>query len=174
MNLLKKLWKNENGGENLPVRRGKDSRELSRGHRIEELWDELDRDPFTLVRNPWSLMDRMQSLMGDASPMWPAVDVNENDKEVAIRMDVPGVDAKDLEVEVSGQVLTVRGSRNEEHEDKRRHRRERVNGEFVRSVTLPAYVDPAALIARYEKGVLTVTVPRLPGQGPKRIEVTGN
>jgi len=177
MNLIKKFFKHDTdkGGRNLTVRR-KDDGLLSRGrdHGLRELWDEVDRDPLELMRNPWSLLDRMQSLVGEDSSLWPATDVDENDKEVTIRMDVPGLDASNLDVEVSGHVLTVRGSRDEVHEDKRRHRRERVSGRFVRSITLPSYVDAAAVSARYDKGVLTVTVPRVPGKGPRRIAVANN
>jgi HSP20 family protein len=98
--------------------------------------------------------------------------VSEDDRGVTVRVDVPGLEPKDLDVDVSGNVLTIRGSRSEEHEDKRHHRRERVSGSFVRSIPLPAHVDAAALEARYDKGVLTVTAPRIPGKGPKRVAVT--
>jgi len=179
MNLIKKLFKHDEqgSGTSLPVRRGGNGdlfARLREGGQLPELFEELNRDPFALMRNPWSMLDRVQSLLGDASSLWPAIDVSEDDKEVTIRMDVPGLDASNLDVEVSGNVLTIRGSRDEEHEDKRHHRRERVSGRFVRSVTLPSYVDPAALNARYDKGVLTVTAPRVAGKGPRRIAVTNN
>lgn len=179
MNLIKKWFKHDNdsGGTHVPVRRDRARPLLARWggrHRLSDWFDELDRDPLALMRDAWSMFDRMHSLLNEFNVEWPAIDMSEDDKELTLRMDVPGIDVENLDVEVSGNVLTVRGSRDEEREDRRLHRRERVSGRFVRSVTLPSYVDPAALIARYDKGVLTITVPRVAGKGPRRITVTHN
>ena len=110
--------------------------------------------------------------IADFAP-WPAVDVKEDEKAVTVRVDVPGLEPKDVDVEVSGNQLTVRGSREEqvkeESEGFRRH--ERRTGSFARTVTLPPYVDPAKVEAAYDKGVLTVTAPKAPGQGPKKVAV---
>jgi HSP20 family protein len=83
------------------------------------------------------------------------------------------MDAKDLNVEVSGNTLTVSGSREEEHKEEKEgyRRQERTSGSFSRSVTLPTYVDAGKVNAKYADGVLTVTVPKVPGQGPKRVTV---
>jgi HSP20 family protein len=107
------------------------------------------------------------------TPAWPAVDVTEDEKAVTLRADVPGMDAKDLNVEVSGNTLTVSGSREEEHKEEKAgyRRQERTSGSFSRTVTLPTYVDAGKVDAKYADGVLTVTVPKVPGQGPKRVTV---
>ena len=107
------------------------------------------------------------------TPAWPAVDVTEDDKAVTLRADVPGMDAKHLDVEVSGNTLTVSGSREEEKKEEKEgyRRQERTSGSFSRTVTLPTYVDATKVDAKYAEGVLTVTVPKIPGRAPKRVTV---
>ena len=116
-----------------------------------------------------------EDVFGDVPDLvpWPAMDVAEDDKGVTLRVDLPGMAAKEVDVEVSGNQLTVRGSREEESKEEkggyRRH--ERRTGSFSRTVTLPPYVDTAKVDAKYDKGVLTVTAPKVPGAGPKRVTV---
>jgi len=104
---------------------------------------------------------------------WPAIDVAEDDKGVTIRADIPGLEAKDVAVETSGNTLTIRGSREEAKQEKTASvfRQERRFGKFERTITLPAYIDADKVEAKYDKGTLTVTAPRAPGEGPKRVEV---
>jgi len=106
-------------------------------------------------------------------PYWPAIDVKEDEKAFTLRADVPGIEAKDLNVEVAGNTLTLSGSRDEEKkEDKNGYAySECRTGSFSRSVTLPDYVDGSKIEARYDKGVLVLTAPRVVGQGPKRVAV---
>ena len=172
MNLLKR-WRKHNGGGNAGggaalANRGGDGADLLsrlRGE-VDQAFERVWRD---FGRDPWSALNSFDLPTFNA---WPAVDVNEDDRAVTLRADVPGLDEKDLDVEVSGNRLTIRGSREEAHEDKANRRHERVTGSFVRTVTLPSYVDPAGVEARYDKGVLTVTVPKIPGRGPKRVSVS--
>jgi HSP20 family protein len=106
-------------------------------------------------------------------PEWPAMDVSEDDKAVTFRVDLPGLGPKDVEVEVSGDRLSIRGTRREERTegDGGRERRERFVGSFARTVTLPPYADGEKAEASYDKGVLTVTAPKVPGRGPRRVAV---
>jgi HSP20 family protein len=106
---------------------------------------------------------------------WPALDMAEDDKAVTLRVDVPGLKPEDLNVEVSGNVLTISGSREDEWKEEKRGvlRQERVSGSFTRSVTLPSYVKTDQVEAKYDKGTMTITIPKVPGQGPKRIDVKG-
>ena len=105
-------------------------------------------------------------------PEWPALDVTEDEKAVTYRVDVPGLGPKDVDVEVSGDRLSIRGTRSEEHEvGNGRGRRERFIGSFSRSVILPADADGEKVEATYDKGVLTVTAPKVAGKGPKRVAV---
>jgi len=105
---------------------------------------------------------------------WPALDIQEDDKSMMIRVDAPGVDPKNLDVELSGTLLTIRGSRESQQKESKAgfQRQERISGSFYRSVTLPEYVDSSKVQARYDKGVLNIQVPKVPGQGPRRITVS--
>ena len=104
---------------------------------------------------------------------WPAMDVSEDEKSVTFHVDAPGLGPKDVDVEVSGDVLSIRGTRSEQHaEPNGNSRRERFTGSFARTVRLPPGVDGEKAEASYDKGVLTVTAPKVPGRGPKRVTVT--
>ena len=115
---------------------------------------------------------RLGAFGGFDVPEWPAIDVSENEKAVTYRVDVPGLGPKDVEIEVSGDLLSIRGKRQEERTvGNGQTRRERFSGSFARSVTLPPGVDGEKAEASYDKGVLTVTAPKVPGKGPTRVEV---
>jgi HSP20 family protein len=103
----------------------------------------------------------------------PAADVEETDEAVTVRMDLPGHDPKNIHVDVENDVLTVRSERRSEttEKDGRVHRRERSYGLYARSFVLPAIVDASKAEARYENGVLTVTLPKHAEARPKRIAV---
>ena len=142
--------------------------------------DEIDRAMERMWRGgglfptPFSLFpESMLSPQWKSWGAWPAIDVSEDDKGVSIRADIPGMEAKDVAVEVSGNELTIRGSREEEKEEKTANvtRHERRFGKFERVITLPRHIDVDKLEAKYDKGTLTVTAPRLAGEGPKRVEV---
>ena len=103
----------------------------------------------------------------------PVVDIFENDDHIVIKAELPGIDKKDIEIDVKDRVLSLRGERaydNEVKEDKY-YRRERVFGKFMRSFTLPMNVDPEKISADYKEGVLSVAVPKPETQKPKRISV---
>jgi HSP20 family protein len=105
-------------------------------------------------------------------PEWPALDVTEDEKTVMYRVDVPGLGPKDVDVEVSGDRLSIRGKRTEEHaEGDGSSRRERFFGSFSRTLILPPDVDAGKLEATYDKGVLTVAAPKVPGKGFRRVAV---
>jgi HSP20 family protein len=103
----------------------------------------------------------------------PQVDITESDKAYTVTADIPGVDPKDIEITVHDGVLTVRGEKREEKEDKEKniHRTERFVGQFYRSVALPTSVDEQAVSATSTKGVLTVTIPKKPNPQAKKITV---
>ena len=109
----------------------------------------------------------------DVEPSWPPTDVSEDEKGFSVRMDVPGLGPKDIDVEVSEDVLTVKGARKEEHEESNggSYVHERFSGSFARSITLPPSVDAKKVEAKYDKGVLTVTAPKVPGTEPKKVPV---
>lgn len=92
----------------------------------------------------------------------PSVNVVEDDNEIKISAELPGMDEKDIEVSINKDVLTIRGEKKEEHEDKGRnyYRMERSYGSFSRSIPLPVDVDKDKAKAELKKGVLTITLPK--------------
>jgi len=99
----------------------------------------------------------------------PAVDIEESDKEITLKADLPEVDEKDLSIKVEDDVLTVEAERKFENETKKEnyHRIERAYGSFHRRFALPEGVDVDKIKAAYDKGVLKVTLPKSPGRQPK-------
>ena len=91
---------------------------------------------------------------------WPSLEVSRTDKEVRITAEVPGVTEKDVELLVEDGVLTLRGEKKSETEDKDRGYSERCYGRFERRIALPAGVDEENARAEFRDGVLTVTLPR--------------
>ena len=94
----------------------------------------------------------------------PRMNVEETDREIVVTADLPGLEEKDVQVTVDDDVLTVRGERKEEREEKRKdyHLMERSFGSFHRTLPLPAGVDKEKIKAALKKGVLTVTLPKRP------------
>ena len=105
----------------------------------------------------------------------PAIDMSEDEKAYKISAELPGIDAKDIDVSVTGDMLVLRGEKRQEKEekDKNYHYSERIYGSFQRAFELPASVDRDNVIADFSKGVLTITLPKTAeAQKPqKKIEV---
>jgi HSP20 family protein len=121
--------------------------------------------------------------MFDIEPAWrssftfstPAIDMSEDDKAYKISAELPGIDAKDIDISVSGDMLVLKGEKRLEKEetDKNYHFSERSYGSFQRAFELPSSVDSNKLAADFSKGVLTITLPKtVEAQRPaKKIEV---
>jgi HSP20 family protein len=103
----------------------------------------------------------------------PAMDLVETDDAFVLKADLPGLDENDVKLEVEDNVLTIAGERQAEHEEKREgyYRVERAFGAFRRSLTLPEGVDPEAVTARFEKGVLAVRIPKPEDRKPRRVSI---
>ncbi|MCK4272405.1 Hsp20/alpha crystallin family protein [bacterium] len=110
---------------------------------------------------------------GEEGEWAPAVDVSETAKEVIVKAELPGMDPKDIDVSVHSDVLTLRGERKKEHEEKGEdfHRIERSYGAFSRSIRLPGEVDVAKVKATYKDGVLKIYLPKTKEAAVKKIEV---
>lgn len=109
-----------------------------------------------------------------ATKMWaPPVDVTELDKEIKIKVDLPGVDPKDVEVYIANGALILKGEKKEEKEEKTKafYRTERFIGAFYREVPLPVGFDPEKITATHAKGVLTVVIPKKPEMLPRKVLV---
>jgi len=103
----------------------------------------------------------------------PPVDVYEDEHNITLNVEVPGIDEKDINVSIENNTLTVCGERRFEKDEKEEnfHRVERMYGSFTRSFTLPNTVDPEQVIAHYEKGVLKIRLAKKAEAKPKLIKV---
>lgn len=103
----------------------------------------------------------------------PALDVSETDKAVVVKAELPGLDAKDVEVSLTGSVLTLRGEKKEEKEQKTKnyHRVERSYGLFERAVQLPCAVKSDQTQATFKNGVLTVELPKSEEARSKSVQI---
>jgi HSP20 family protein len=136
-------------------------------------------DPFREVA---VLQNRVNSLlreMNDSdSPLTtasfvPAVDVYEDTRKVVLKLEIPGIDEKDLDVRVENNTLTVKGERKFEKEEKEEnfHRIERRYGSFYRAFTLPSTVDTEHIGADYNAGVLKLELNKKAEAQPKQIKI---
>jgi len=139
--------------------------------RVPSLFRDNERDPFlSLHREVNRLFDdvfrgfdgRLPSL-GRASSFggnWPSVEISDNDKEIRVTAEVPGMEEKDIEVLLDDGVLTLRGEKRSETEDKDRQFSERYYGRFERRIPLGYEIEEDKIDARFKNGVLSVTLPK--------------
>ena len=116
----------------------------------------------------------VESIGGEVMRAWaPRVDVEDTDREIIVKADLPGVDPKDVDIAVSEGSLILRGEKKEEREEKKKNYRavERFVGQFYREIPLPAGTDKEKITATTSKGVVTVTIPKAPQAQPKKIAV---
>ncbi len=141
-------------------------------------------DPF---REMSTLQERMNRLFSDqlgaithdealTGNFVPPVDVYEDENSIQVRLEVPGIEEKDIDIRLENNVLTVRGERKFEKEEKEEnfHRIERRYGSFTRSFTLPSTVNPEDVQADYDKGVLRIRLAKRAEAKPKQIKVNIN
>ncbi|HSK66454.1 MAG TPA: Hsp20/alpha crystallin family protein [Anaerolineales bacterium] len=130
---------------------------------LREAMDRLFDDAFTRplsVRDGWSMAS-------------PAIDMYQTDNEVVVRASIPGIKADEVQINVTGDVLTLKGEVNQEEERKDRawHIREQRFGSFERSVALPTAVKSDQAEAVFENGILTVTLPKADEVKPRTINI---
>ena len=103
----------------------------------------------------------------------PPVDIYEDEHTITLKLEVPGIDEKDIDVRIENNTLTVHGERKIEKEEKEENFRrvERQYGEFTRSFTLPSSVDPGQVTAHYDKGILKINLAKKAEAKPKQIKV---
>ena len=127
-------------------------------------------DPFSLL----SEMDRFFERGVTATPAWaPRIDAFDREKELVIRVEIPGVKPDDVDITVEDRTLTISGKRQfEETADQAGyHRREIFTGEFKRTLVLPEGLNAEEVSARAENGMLSVTLPRRPELLPRKVKV---
>jgi HSP20 family protein len=136
-------------------------------------------DPF---REVVALQNRVNSLFRDlnegddplaTASFVPAVDIYEDPQKVMLKLEVPGIDQKDLDVRIEDHTLTVKGERKFGSEEKEQnfHRIERRYGSFYRAFTLPNTVDTENVAASYNAGVLKLELKKKPEAQPKQIQI---
>lgn len=113
----------------------------------------------------------MKSMMG--SNVFPRVDISEGRKNIKVKAELPGMEAKEIDVSIDGRLLTIRGEKKQEKEEKKDsyYRMERSFGRFSRTVELPAEVDESTVEASYKRGVLKVLLKKTPGAETCKIEI---
>jgi HSP20 family protein len=104
----------------------------------------------------------------------PPVDIYEDEHTITLKLEVPGIDEKDIDVRIENTTLTVRGERKIEKEEKEENFRrvERQYGSFTRSFTLPSSIDSAQVSAHYDKGVLKINLAKKAEAKPKQIKIS--
>jgi HSP20 family protein len=139
----------------------------------------LKMDPFYLLQDRWNrLFDfPLAPFAEETFPLttWvPACDIYETGKEIVVKAELPGLRKEEVFVSIENNMLTIRGERRFEEEVKREnfHRVERNYGEFLRSFTLPTFVDAGRIVAEFKDGLLRIFLPKREEAKPKQIEVT--
>jgi HSP20 family protein len=146
-----------------------------------------DRDPFMALHREMNRMiddafrgfeTRMPSLSGFSSARanWPSVEISDSEKEIRVTAEIPGMDEKDIEVLLDDGVLTLRGEKRSETENKDRHFSERFYGRFERRIPLGYEVEEDKVNAAFHNGILSVTLPKTQRAQTKakRIAISGS
>jgi len=127
---------------------------------------------FDLFFNDFGLTD----LFNKEDALMPVIDISETEKEYMVTGEIPGVDAKDLDVTLTDGILTIKGEKKQENEEKQEnyHRIERRYGSFERSFRIPEKVKTDKLDATYKDGVFKLSLPKAEVVEAKKIEVKEN
>jgi HSP20 family protein len=139
------------------------------------IWDELS----TARREVDRAFDRFLNQPAGTQAMWmPAVDVRETHDEVHVTVELPGMKSEDVTVTLENGVLTIGGEKKQERQEGKDegdyYLFERRYGRFERSFTLPRTVDAEHIRARFEDGVLTITLPKAENAKPRRVQIEAN
>jgi HSP20 family protein len=149
----------------------------NRREEIDTLRDDFDRMLETMFETPFE--ERLPSMLPAAfrPANVPPVNVSETDKAWLISVELPGLEEKDIHVELRGNLLSIWGERTwrEEKKEKQYHRVESQYGSFRRSLTLPSNLrlEPEAITAKYSKGVLELSIPKVEETPTAKIPVKG-
>jgi HSP20 family protein len=145
--------------------------------------------PFELT--PWRPFRELTTLRDEMDRMWerffgewptmepfrrewkPSLDVSETKNNIVVKAEAPGVDPKDIDISLTGDVLTIKGEKRQEKEEKDQnyHRVERSYGVFARSVRLPQEVQSDKIEASYKNGILKITLPKSEEAKKKEIKI---
>lgn len=163
---IKDLIPWNNGGREVAISRGADVNPFFTLHReMNRMFDDVFRG-FDLAP--------FRSARGMSGLGWPQIDIDETDKEVRITAELPGLDEKDVSLEIANGVLSISGEKKSETEDKARRFSERYYGRFERRIPLED-IDQDKVSAAFKNGVLTITVPKsAEAKNVRRIAINRN
>ena len=137
---------------------------------VDQLQDSIQRmfdNPFTLGATRFPRIEALGWI--------PPFEITESEKALVMTVELPGLDKSDVKIDISDNVLTLRGEKKSEHTEKDEKKEffleERSYGVFERSFALPSTVDADRIEARYDNGILTVTLPKAERARPRQIEV---
>ncbi len=142
-------------------------------------WQDFGRfgfgwDPFREIESLRREMNRLFAQTGPwIAPAFPALNIWVQDHDALVTAELPGVDPQDLDISVDGDALTLSGTRNVDtlKEGESYHRQERSGGSFSRTIQLPFKVEADKVTAKYERGILQITLPRAEEDKPKKIQI---
>ena len=136
---------------------------------VEDMFDRYTR----AMSLPMRFRYGQERMLTDAGDWSPRVDISETDNHYQITAEIPGIDKKDVKISIEDGVLTIRGERQEEKEEKGKkfHRVERCYGAFSRSFNLPQNIDENHVEANFKDGLLILQAPKKQAEKPKSIEV---
>ena len=159
--------KGESGHPSAPMHHFRSLRD-----QIDRLMEEFDRGLFP---SRWMEMTPFSKLTSDIRGLVPAVDIIDEEKIYRVTVELPGLTEKDIDVTKDGDLLTIKGEKKEEHEEKEKgyFLSERHFGLVERSLRLPEGIDDAKIEAKFANGVLTVILPKTPEavSKPKKIAI---
>lgn len=133
-------------------------------HWMDEMWD-----PFGWMDDQFTLMPKVNSRM-------PSIDMSENEQELKIEADMPGFDPEKIDIEINGNILSLRGKMEHDKEDKNKkyYRRERVSGTFYREIQLPQGINTDKADCEFTNGTLTVSIPKTDIKEAKKLKIKVN
>ena len=145
---------------------------MYRRFRRPSIWQEMDQ----LQREMNRLFDSTSRGQVFSAPNYPAINIWTNDNGQLISAEMPGVHPDDIDIDVTGDALSISGDRkpDEVAKDARYHRRERSYGSFSRTIQLPFMVDTNKVEANFKNGILMISLPRAEADKPKKITIKSN
>jgi HSP20 family protein len=131
--------------------------------------------PIRSALESWFADSFSRDLRASSASRFPLVNIGETEQEFRVYVFAPGIDQKDLSVEVKDGLITIAGKRataaEKENKETTVYRQERFSGEFLRTLSLPDSVDPEAITAQAKNGVVTLILPKKAALQPRRVEV---
>ena len=145
----------------------KGTTELIKPERPQHLvpFEEMERWVEDVFRRPFSMFSPMlwpEMKLGEFETLVPAVDIYEDGNELVLKADIPGIDKKELDINISDNFLTISGEKKKEEKEEKGnyYRYERIHGSFFRRFELPSDIDTEKIKAHFENGVLEVKLPK--------------